>query len=387
MSSLQELEDGSTRIRFRHEGKHCSRTFPSKKQAKSWQKLLEAHGPVVALRMLNAPTTSNLTVGEHVASHIERLTGVTDGTRKSARAHLSNHMADIATVPLDLFNREAVSVWINRLSSEGLSGKSIRNIHGLLSASMNTAVSDKLIIENPCKGMRLPRTDHKTREMVFLSHEEFAGIYNLMNSDYQLFVKFLVGTGVRFSEATSLSVADLDLKTNSARIRRTWKMTGTSKKELGAPKTKRGNRTIAVPDSLNEELSALVNTKGSGDFLFTTPTGKIIGQQYFGRLWVHAVQDFAGDKVKIAQDHYKRHERIVIKKGKGPHPRVHDLRHTFASWAISAGVPLPVIQRQLGHESITTTIDTYGHLARSDFDALGKTIGGFLPTQIAIESK
>lgn len=53
-----------------------------------------------------------------------------------------------------------------------------------------------------------------------------------------------------------------------------------------------------------------------------------------------------------------------------PAPRIHDLRHTFASWAIQAGVPLPVIQRQLGHESIQTTVDTYGHLARSDFDPM-----------------
>ena len=43
--------------------------------------------------------------------------------------------------------------------------------------------------------------------------------------------------------------------------------------------------------------------------------------------------------------------------------RVHDLRHTHASWLIAAGVPLPVIQRRLGHESITTTVDRYGHLA------------------------
>ncbi|WP_332108264.1 tyrosine-type recombinase/integrase [Mycobacterium branderi] len=48
-----------------------------------------------------------------------------------------------------------------------------------------------------------------------------------------------------------------------------------------------------------------------------------------------------------------------------PRPRIHDLRHTCASWMITAGVPLPVIQRHLGHESIKTTIDLYGHLDRS----------------------
>jgi integrase len=51
-------------------------------------------------------------------------------------------------------------------------------------------------------------------------------------------------------------------------------------------------------------------------------------------------------------------------KGLAKRPRVHDLRHTCASWMILAGVPLPVIQQHLGHESIETTVAVYGHLDR-----------------------
>jgi integrase len=42
--------------------------------------------------------------------------------------------------------------------------------------------------------------------------------------------------------------------------------------------------------------------------------------------------------------------------------RFHDLRHTHVAWLVAGGVPLPQIQARLGHEPITTTIDTYGHL-------------------------
>ena len=45
-------------------------------------------------------------------------------------------------------------------------------------------------------------------------------------------------------------------------------------------------------------------------------------------------------------------------------PSLQDLRHTHASWLIAANVPLPAIQRRLGHESITTTVDRYGHLVK-----------------------
>ena len=54
----------------------------------------------------------------------------------------------------------------------------------------------------------------------------------------------------------------------------------------------------------------------------------------------------------------------AIAAGLTKSPRVHDLRHTCASWMIVAGVPLPVIQQHLRHESIQTTIGVYGHLAR-----------------------
>jgi integrase len=49
-----------------------------------------------------------------------------------------------------------------------------------------------------------------------------------------------------------------------------------------------------------------------------------------------------------------------MKAGLTKSPRVHDLRHTCASWMIAAGVPLPIIQQHLGHESIQTTIGVYG---------------------------
>ncbi|MFD6195709.1 tyrosine-type recombinase/integrase [Mycobacteriaceae bacterium NPDC060252] len=64
--------------------------------------------------------------------------------------------------------------------------------------------------------------------------------------------------------------------------------------------------------------------------------------------------------------------------GFDPRPRIHDLRHTCASWLIQAGVPLPVIQQHLGHESIQTTVDVYGHLdlrsARAAAEAMGKAL-------------
>lgn len=68
--------------------------------------------------------------------------------------------------------------------------------------------------------------------------------------------------------------------------------------------------------------------------------------------WVPAVRT-ANDTARC-----KEAGRLPI----GKTPRIHDLRHTHASWLIAAGAPLPDVQARRGHENITTTVDTYGHL-------------------------
>jgi integrase len=53
-----------------------------------------------------------------------------------------------------------------------------------------------------------------------------------------------------------------------------------------------------------------------------------------------------------------------------PRDRIHDLRHTAAALAIAAGAHPKAIQERLGHASITTTLDSYGHL----FPAIDETL-------------
>ncbi len=76
--------------------------------------------------------------------------------------------------------------------------------------------------------------------------------------------------------------------------------------------------------------------------MFTTRDGRVVHHANFRqRVWLPALERAPGV----------------------PRLRIHDLRHTHVAWLIAAGIPLPVIQRRLGHESIKTTVDTYGHLA------------------------
>jgi integrase len=125
------------------------------------------------------------------------------------------------------------------------------------------------------------------------------------------------------------------------RIAKAAKWNATSRtRDVGPTKTRRSRRVVTLPAEVVTALEPLVD-RPAGDRLFLAPRGGHIRHKPVWDAWVDARK-----KAKLD----------------APLPRIHDLRHTHVAWLIAAGVPLPVIQRRLGHESIKTTIDRYGHL-------------------------
>ena len=80
------------------------------------------------------------------------------------------------------------------------------------------------------------------------------------------------------------------------------------------------------------------------------------------------------------ESRWQRAIKAAQDKGLTKTPRYHDLRHTNAAWLISAGVPLPVIQKRLGHKSIQITVDVYGGLLFQTHEiadlAIERALGG-----------
>lgn len=119
--------------------------------------------------------------------------------------------------------------------------------------------------------------------------------------------------------------------------------------ELGGPKSPKSRRTVALQRSLTPAIAEQLRGLGVDDLAFQNTKGDPLRSDLFRRMyWLPTM-------------------RLLLDREDEPYfdqaPTPHDLRHTHASWLIAAGVPLPVIQARLGHETITTTVDTYGHLA------------------------
>lgn len=231
------------------------------------------------------------------------------------------------------------------MHAAGASAKTIKNKHGFLAGALNRAVNAGKIPKNPCNSTRLYRSD--VDEMVFLETGEFDLIHDRMTDRWKPLFFWLVSTGMRFGEATAITVGDIHRGDATARINKAWKYS-TDGRKLGLTKSRKGQRTINLPSQVFDVFDL---GRDRAALLFDTQSGgSITAQLARNKGWLPA-------------------RTKAVAAGLAKEPRIHDLRHTCASWMLKSGVGLPMVQAHLGHESIQTTVDRYGHLDR----AAGKT--------------
>lgn len=352
-------------------------TFDDPKDAEEWR-LRFARDPRLALAMLTATQAQAggrvddvLTVDRMVAQHIAGLSGIEARTiadyERDARLHISPELGQLPAVALA--DREVTAAWVRTLQ-ETLSPKTIANIHALLSAACATAMDAGRLPSNPVRGLRLPRGIPE--EMVFLTQGQVAELLAETPAHWRPLVATLVGSGIRWGEAAALTVADVDLDAGTLRVLKAVGRDAASRAHVKATKTRRGVRTVRIPDVVVQQLRPLVTGRAATDPLFTTARGgrRVAHNNFHQRVWKPALRRLATAGVDELG--------VVLRRAWEVEPRIHDLRHTYASWALQSGVPLIELQRQMGHESITTTADRYGHLAPGAGAATAAAIGSRL---------
>jgi integrase len=199
------------------------------------------------------------------------------------------------------------------------------------------------------------------RETTFLTRDEFQLLKASFTERWHPFLDFLVASGCRFSEATALTPADIDAVNHTVRIAKGWKRTPNGY-ELGQPKTRRSVRTINLP------ASVLDNLDFSHDWLFTNSEGGPI------RLYSWRTNVWVPSLTKARTKNSKNPDKVLLEK----RPRIHDLRHTCASWLLGAGVPLITVSAHLGHEDAATTARIYAHLDRTAGQAVAAAMAELL---------
>tara|TARA_R110002020_G_scaffold48774_8_gene139053 strand:- start:341 stop:1504 length:1164 start_codon:yes stop_codon:yes gene_type:complete len=377
---------------FRVDGKQRQESFDDERSANEFRRRVDAIGgeaavQVLRLRQANVQYVPTLTewTRRYLDAESGLLTGIEPGTRDGyAGIAERSFLIMLGDHPVNAITRTDIGRWVEwqekqpsaRRTSQPIAAKTVKNYHALLSSILAAAVDAKLRDDNPAYRTRLSRGTK--REAVFLSPDEFRTLLYFIPDYYKTLVHFLAATGCRWGEATAIQWGDLNLtsQTPTVRITRAWKK-ATGGPVLKHPKSSKARRTVSFYPSLAAELTP----KGmSGDLVFVGPmSGRHL---WYGRFrttyWEPAV-----DKAMDVE--------LCKKLGLQPlsrRPTIHDTRHSHASWLIAAGIPLPYIQARLGHEKITTTVDTYGHLVPDAHEQMASvvavTLGG-APQPLALE--
>ncbi|MDX2004878.1 MAG: site-specific integrase [Meiothermus sp.] len=240
----------------------------------------------------------------------------------------------------------------------------LRTVRGIF----NEALTDELVFRNPAAHIRLeaPRGEPKAKSLQ--PHEVTMVLEACPGAEMGLFFRLLLGCGLRKGEALGLTWADLSLERAEVTISKNW--TGVGRGHLSEkPKTRAGRRMVPVPTGLLERFRAhraellkdWTPKQLEACYIFG-PVGS--GRPFEVNAPNHALRRLV-DRVNAAQAKREKDSEGAILEGslpRLPRLRVHDLRHTYGSIALSRGIPLEVVSERMGHANPTITLNIYRHV-------------------------
>ena len=236
--------------------------------------------------------------------------------------------------PIAKIDHESIQRWVHEMSESGLSPRTVRWTHTVVKMSLDYAIDDgRLIAKNPATRTKFPpmrRTTH-----TYLTAREVADLADACGTQGDV-VLILAYSGLRFGELTGLNVEDVDVEARRIRVRRSITQVGGRLVE-GNPKSDAGRRSVPIPERLVPALKARLDNRPPGAPAITSPRGSRLGLENWKRSvnWKAAITKIGRNKM-----------------------RVRDLRHTYASLSRRAGADLRLLQKAMGHASITVTAHT-----------------------------
>lgn len=347
-----------TRWRARYvdeNGKEHAKGFGQKKHAQAW---LDQQVSDQVTGTWTDPALSSVTFG----TMAERWYS-TKATRAPKTVAGYRSLLDTVVLPrwkdtsLREISFEDLQVWITSLSvdgsvrfeGKGLSASRVRQTHQLVGAVFRFAIKAKHLATNPSEDIDLP--DLPETEQRYLTHEQLHRL--AIASGRQRTLTLVLGyCGLRFGEAAALRVKDVALASNRIRVRRS--VTYVRKTGIVEGPTKgKSARTVPVPGLVAALLTTEVDGRAADDLVFPSARG--------------------GGYLTLGQARYAFQKATRVVDGCDG-VRLHDLRHTAASLAISAGANIKVVQKLLGHKTAVLTLDRYGHLYADDLDAVATAL-------------
>jgi integrase len=251
--------------------------------------------------------------------------------------------------PLGAINQFDIQTLYAQMLQRGLSPRTIEYTNAVLQSAFRQAVRWKMLAEDPCAGLDLPRV--KQLEMQALSVDECKRFLAAARESewFGLFALALT-TGMRPSEYLALKWSDIDWQRGTVSVSRTIQHLGSGWR-FDDTKRKRSRRVVKLQSFVLAALDSLRKAQ------VLTPESDPRAE--------HDLIFHTGTRDPLRQQTVKREFRRLLQVAGIRPVRLYDLRHTAATLAVAAGVSVKVISDQLGHASISFTLERYSHVLPS----------------------
>ncbi|PNQ78905.1 tyrosine recombinase XerC [Paenibacillus sp. F4] len=251
--------------------------------------------------------------------------------------------------------------YLESLSKEGsrhdrkkgsLSSGTIQYHHRILKNIFSRAIEWRIIKINPTNNVQKPKVVYK--EIIPYDEKEVQQLLEALQKEpyhWRVMITLALTTGLRRGELLGLEWKHINLKTGVIDVKQSVSSSTAGKASVKEPKTKNSRRKVALPRSVLEELKEYYKYRArERDKLADNWFG---GDHFF--VFAHA-----NGKAFHHERPYLWFRQFVLKNN-FRYIRFHDLRHTSATLLINQGVHAKIISERLGHGSISTTMNIYGH--------------------------
>lgn len=280
-------------------------------------------------------------------------------TARDYAAHLRRYaLPHLGQLHLNAIRPLDIQGAVAQLISQELSPRTVRYTHSILHSALEQAVKWELINRNPAGHTVLPRPE--STEVLTLTPEQ-AACFAASCERHEFGPIFLlaISTGLRPSEYLALRVKDIRFPDSMLTVDRTVERHN-GRWLFRETKRPRSRRTVSVPAETMERLETYCQTHGKLNeperLLFETKRRTPIHER------------------NLVQRVFKPLLKVVGL----PNIRLYDLRHSFATLSLAAGLPVRWVSEQLGHASVAFTLEVYGHLLCDTRDQAASRLGRIL---------
>jgi integrase len=306
------------------------------------------------------PTKTRITISDWMDVWITARADLRATSRTRAVGIINTHIRpQLGRMQIGQLTRLQAQLW-----AAGLPGspETVRKIVNVLSGALQLAVDDGRLPSNPAQRLKLPKKIKSAKR--YLSHDQVAALALAVGArphgrelGYDVLILLMSYCGLRWGELSGLRIEDLDLTRARLQVRQTV-VADKGYQRIEAPKDYE-HRSIPIPDFLVTMLKKQIEGRSASQpVFFGMRTKTYLRNHAFRKGW------FDPAAIEVGLDGITPHE----------------LRHTAASLAVSAGAHVKSVQRMLGHASAAMTLDTYADLFDDDLDSVATSLNAIALT-------